>query len=100
MMDDGELTSEDMEHDGVQPRILLAAFGSVAAIKFEMLCRWFFWSGRKQVRVVATKSSLHVFSTKLRTPRVCDPLYTDDDEWSQWKKLGDEVFAHGSSEMG
>ncbi|XP_072960409.1 phosphopantothenoylcysteine decarboxylase-like [Typha angustifolia] len=90
-MADPRLTSEDMIDDSVQPtkpRVLLAASGSVAAIKFECLCRIF--SEWAEVRAVATKSSLH-FLDKTTFPR--DVIfYTDDDEWSSWKKIGDEVL--------
>jgi phosphopantothenoylcysteine decarboxylase len=71
-----------------KPRVLLAASGSVAAIKFESLCRSF--SEWADVRAVATKSSLHfVDRSSLPSDTV---LYTDDDEWSTWKKIGDEVL--------
>ncbi|XP_020571388.1 phosphopantothenoylcysteine decarboxylase-like [Phalaenopsis equestris] len=71
-----------------RPRILLAASGSVAAIKFENLCRSFMEWG--EVRAVATKSALH-FVDKSSLPSSVI-LYTDDDEWSGWKKIGDEVL--------
>ncbi|CAA6659641.1 unnamed protein product [Spirodela intermedia] len=48
--------------------VLLAASGSVAAIKFENLCRSFSEWPRDVV------------------------LYTDDDEWSTWSKIGDSVL--------
>lgn len=71
-----------------KPRILLAASGSVAAIKFESLCRSF--SEWAEVKAVATKSSLH-FLDKSSLPRDVT-LYTDDEEWSSWKKIGDGVL--------
>ncbi|KAJ8458025.1 hypothetical protein OPV22_030951 [Ensete ventricosum] len=43
-----------------------------------------------KVRAVATKSSLH-FLDKASFPRDVI-LYTDDDEWSSWKKIGDGVL--------
>lgn len=91
MMANIEIASENMKHDNIQPvkpRILLAVSGSVAAIKFEILCRSFLeWA---EVRAVATKSSLH-FLDKASFPRDVI-LYTDDDEWSSWKKIGDGVL--------
>lgn len=69
-------------------RILLAASGSVAAIKFESLCRSF--SEWAEVKAVVTKSSLH-FLDKSALPRDVT-LYTDEEEWSSWKKIGDGVL--------
>lgn len=71
-----------------KPRILLAASGSVAAIKFESLCRSF--SEWAEVKAVATKASLN-FLDKSALPRDVT-LYTDDEEWSSWKKIGDGVL--------
>ncbi|CAL9120778.1 unnamed protein product, partial [Musa textilis] len=72
----------------LKPRNLLAASGSVAAIKFEILCGSVLeWA---EVRAVATRSSLH-FLDKASLPQGVT-LYTDDDEWPHWKKLGDEVL--------
>uniref|UniRef100_A0A0D9WMZ1 phosphopantothenoylcysteine decarboxylase n=1 Tax=Leersia perrieri TaxID=77586 RepID=A0A0D9WMZ1_9ORYZ len=71
-----------------KPRVLLAASGSVAAIKFESLCRSF--SEWAEVRAVATKASLHFTDRKSLPSDII--LYTDDDEWSTWKKIGDEVL--------
>lgn len=71
-----------------KPRILLAASGSVAAIKFTNLCRCF--SEWAEVRAVVTKSSLHFIDTNSLPDDVI--LYTDDDEWSSWKKIGDTVL--------
>lgn len=71
-----------------KPRIILAASGSVAAIKFgilaDSLCDW------AEVRAVATKPSLH-FINKNGLPASVK-LYTDDDEWSSWSKIGDDVL--------
>lgn len=71
-----------------KPHILLAASGSVAAIKFANLCSCFCeWA---EVKAVATKSSLH-FIDKTALPRDLI-LYTDEDEWSTWKRIGDGVL--------
>ncbi|XP_010261149.1 PREDICTED: probable phosphopantothenoylcysteine decarboxylase [Nelumbo nucifera] len=71
-----------------KPHILLAASGSVAAIKFGSLCHCF--SEWAEVRAVATKSSLH-FIDRTSLPKDV-VLYTDEDEWSSWKKIGDNVL--------
>ncbi|KAJ8752059.1 hypothetical protein K2173_001086 [Erythroxylum novogranatense] len=71
-----------------RPRILLAASGSVAAIKFGNLCHCF--SEWAEVRAVVTKASLF-FIDRTSLPR--DVIfYTDDDEWSSWNKIGDPVL--------
>ncbi|KAJ4836418.1 Phosphopantothenoylcysteine decarboxylase [Turnera subulata] len=71
-----------------KPRILLAASGSVAAIKFGNLCRCF--SEWAEVKAVATEASLH-FIDKASLPKDV-VLYTDEDEWSSWNKIGDSVL--------
>ncbi|XP_021908951.1 phosphopantothenoylcysteine decarboxylase-like [Carica papaya] len=70
------------------PRILLGACGSVAAMKFGNLCRCFF--GWAEVRAVATKASLQ-FIDRASLPKEVI-LYTDEDEWSSWKKISDPVL--------
>lgn len=71
-----------------KPRILLAASGSVAAIKFSNLCHCF--SEWAEVKAVATQASLH-FIDRVSLPKDV-VLYTDEDEWSSWKKIGDSVL--------
>ncbi|XP_050223716.1 phosphopantothenoylcysteine decarboxylase-like [Mercurialis annua] len=71
-----------------KPRILLAASGSVAAIKFGNLCHCF--SEWAEVRAVATKAALH-FIDRASLPKDV-VLYTDEDEWSSWNKIGDNVL--------
>ncbi|KAL3845603.1 hypothetical protein ACJIZ3_003006 [Penstemon smallii] len=71
-----------------KPRILLAASGSVAAIKFATLCQCF--SEWAEVRAVATNASLHFIDVKALPRNV--PLYTDEDEWANWSKIGDYVL--------
>ncbi|XP_052724242.1 probable phosphopantothenoylcysteine decarboxylase isoform X1 [Vigna angularis] len=71
-----------------RPRILLAASGSVAAVKFANLCHCF--SEWADVRAVATNASLH-FIDRASMPKDVT-LYTDDNEWSSWMKLGDNVL--------
>lgn len=71
-----------------KPRVILAATGSVASVKFEILCRSFCeWA---EVKAVVTKSSLH-FIKKSSLPNEVVVL-TDEDEWSSWNKLGDGVL--------
>ncbi|XP_062116058.1 uncharacterized protein LOC133830149 [Humulus lupulus] len=71
-----------------KPRILLAASGSVAAMKFSNLCHTFEeWA---EVKAVATTASLH-FIDRSSLPKGL-ALYTDEDEWSSWKQLGDSVL--------
>lgn len=71
-----------------KPRILLAASGSVASIKFGNLCHCF--SEWAEVKAVATNSALH-FIDRLAIPKDV-VLYTDDDEWTSWSKIGDSVL--------
>ncbi|XP_060173104.1 probable phosphopantothenoylcysteine decarboxylase [Lycium barbarum] len=71
-----------------KPRILLAASGSVAAIKFANLCHCF--SEWAEVKAVVTKGALH-FIDKVSFPKDV-AVYTDDDEWSAWNKVGDSVL--------
>lgn len=88
-----ELTTTDREEkqvnsEGRKPRVLLAASGSVAAIKFGNLCHCF--SEWAEVRAVATRSSLHFIDRGSIPSDVI--FYTDNEEWSSWKKLGDDVL--------
>lgn len=71
-----------------KPRILLAASGSVAALKFGILADSL--SDWAEVRAVATKPALH-FIDKRGLPASVK-LYTDDDEWSSWSRIGDNVL--------
>lgn len=77
------------EKRGVRkPRIILAASGSVAAIKFGILADSL--SDWAEVRAVATKPALH-FVDRSGLPASVK-LYTDEDEWSSWSKIGDNVL--------
>ncbi|GAB4858859.1 Phosphopantothenoylcysteine decarboxylase [Ancistrocladus abbreviatus] len=71
-----------------KPRILLAASGSVAAIKFANLCHCF--SEWAEVKAVASKAALHFIDRAAIPNEVA--LYTDEDEWSSWRKIGDNVL--------
>ncbi|GMH01197.1 hypothetical protein Nepgr_003036 [Nepenthes gracilis] len=71
-----------------KPHILLAASGSVAAIKLGNLCHCF--SEWAEVKAVATTAALH-FIDRASIPKDV-VLYTDEDEWSSWRKIGDSVL--------
>ncbi|KAI3711286.1 hypothetical protein L2E82_41263 [Cichorium intybus] len=71
-----------------RPQILLAASGTVAAIKFGNLCSCF--SDWADVRAVVTQVALN-FIDRASLPK--DLIkYTDEDEWSSWSKIGDTVL--------
>ncbi|KAK4407568.1 Phosphopantothenoylcysteine decarboxylase [Sesamum angolense] len=70
------------------PRIVVAACGTVAAVRFPDLCYYFReWA---DVKAVATRAALH-FIDRSSLPRDV-ALYTDEDDWSTWKALGDSVL--------
>ncbi|KAI3450153.1 hypothetical protein Pfo_006818 [Paulownia fortunei] len=69
-------------------RVLLAACGTMAAVEFAELCHYF--SEWALVKAVATRAALH-FIDRASLPNDVD-LYTDEDEWSTWTRLGDEVL--------
>ncbi|KAG8652216.1 probable phosphopantothenoylcysteine decarboxylase [Manihot esculenta] len=71
-----------------RPRILLAASGSVAATKFGILCNCFY--GWAEIKAVATRNSLH-FIDRTSLPRDVF-IYTDEDEWSSWNRIGDSIL--------
>nr|GFA32905.1 phosphopantothenoylcysteine decarboxylase-like [Tanacetum cinerariifolium]GFA32917.1 phosphopantothenoylcysteine decarboxylase-like [Tanacetum cinerariifolium] len=86
---DQEMTSVEPVNNGSRkPRILLAASGSVDCTKFGSLCSCF--SEWADVRAVATQAALH-FIDKTSLPKDMI-LYTDEDEWSTWSKVGDPVL--------
>lgn len=85
---DAEMEQAPSNTAARRPRILLAASGSVAAIKFANLCHCF--SEWAEVKAVASKASLH-FIDKTSLPKDV-VLYTDEDEWSTWKRIGDSVL--------
>ncbi|CAL9026567.1 unnamed protein product [Prunus brigantina] len=76
-----------------KPQILLAASGSIAAIKFAHLCCSFSrWS---KVRAVATKTSFHFIDRASLSKNVI--LYTDEDERSRWNTTYDACFPLSSA---
>jgi phosphopantothenoylcysteine decarboxylase len=69
---------QETEPQRRRPRVLVAASGSVAAIKFQTLCLGLAeWA---DVRAVATGSSLHFINMASLPSGVA--LLTDADEWS------------------
>ncbi|KAJ2655444.1 hypothetical protein IWW48_005531 [Coemansia sp. RSA 1200] len=85
-------------------RVLVGATGSVASIKIPQLVRSIVSQGRAQnmrieVAVAASNSALHFFRQEQLPPPSDQEaggagvtLYTDKDEWAQWKKIGDPVL--------
>ncbi|XP_022134699.1 probable phosphopantothenoylcysteine decarboxylase [Momordica charantia] len=71
-----------------RPHILLAACGSVAAIKFRILYHCF--SEWAEVRAVATRAALF-FLDRADLPKNV-PLYIDEDDLASWGKIGDDVL--------
>ncbi|CAK9330279.1 unnamed protein product [Citrullus colocynthis] len=71
-----------------RPHILLVACGSVAAVKFRTLCHGF--SEWAEVRAVATNAALFFIDQASLPKNVF--LYIDDDDWSNWRKIGDNVL--------
>ncbi|KAJ2514768.1 hypothetical protein H4217_005570 [Coemansia sp. RSA 1939] len=98
--------SPELEAANPRPlRVLVGATGSVASIKIPELVRSIVAQGRAQnmrieVAVAASNSALHFFrQEQLPPPPPGDheagggvTLYTDKDEWAQWKKIGDPVL--------
>ncbi|CAJ1815355.1 unnamed protein product [Sphenostylis stenocarpa] len=71
-----------------KPRILLAACGSVAAVKFGHVCRCFAeWA---EVRALVTKSALR-FISEQTFPKDIN-VFWDDNDWNTWKRIGDRVL--------
>ncbi|WIA34321.1 hypothetical protein OEZ86_012660 [Tetradesmus obliquus] len=71
------------------PRILLAATGSVAAIKVPQLCQLLQQLG--EVKVASTKSAAYFFSQE-QLPESLGPIAGDEAEWHEWSKVGDPVM--------
>eukprot|EP00271_Cylindrocystis_brebissonii_P010390 TRINITY_DN26569_c0_g1_i1.p1 TRINITY_DN26569_c0_g1~~TRINITY_DN26569_c0_g1_i1.p1 ORF type:complete len:286 (+),score=37.12 TRINITY_DN26569_c0_g1_i1:494-1351(+) len=71
-----------------RPRVLLAASGSVAAIKFSLLAQSV--SQWADVKAVCTRSSLHFIERNALPLGVS--MHADEEEWSSWKKIGDSVL--------
>eukprot|EP00884_Botryococcus_braunii_P011800 jgi/Botrbrau1/20620/Bobra.113_1s0045.1 len=72
-----------------RPRILLAATGSVAAIKVPELARLLLSVG--EVRMLATEPARHFF-TDHEVPSAARPVHGDEEEWREWRTVGDPVL--------
>nr|KAJ3423094.1 hypothetical protein HK105_003327 [Polyrhizophydium stewartii] len=74
-------------------RVLVGVTGSVASIKLpllvEQLREAFAVGPFLDVKVVATKHSLHFFD---RAALGDTPVLTDEDEWASWTKMSDPVL--------
>ncbi|EEF51864.1 phosphopentothenoylcysteine decarboxylase, putative [Ricinus communis] len=82
------MESMHIDNTSRKPKILLAACGCIAAVKFGFICHSFCdWA---EVRAVATRDSLR-FIDRASLPKDV-VLYSDEDEQSSWKKIGDEVL--------
>uniref|UniRef100_A0A7N0UHS5 phosphopantothenoylcysteine decarboxylase n=1 Tax=Kalanchoe fedtschenkoi TaxID=63787 RepID=A0A7N0UHS5_KALFE len=89
-MDPGgsQVEQSSQSHQGLRkPRILLAASGSVAALKFELLCHCF--SEWAEVRAVATPNALHFINRNTLPGNVL--LFTEEDDWCTWERIGDQI---------
>ena len=83
-----------------KPRVLIIASGSVATVKIPQIVTEL--STIADVRVVCSKSALHFLeraeaykSTAWHEFLACGGwslVYTDEDEWRLWDKLGDPVL--------
>ncbi|GAQ80769.1 phosphopantothenoylcysteine decarboxylase [Klebsormidium nitens] len=81
------MATEPKERVG-RPRILLGASGSVAAIKLHIITAELV--EKADVRIVLTKAALHFVKREDLPSGV--PIYTDEDEWATWSKIGDDVL--------
>ena len=75
-------------------RVVLGVSGSVAAIKFtELMGELGALDASVEVKVVLTESARRFVSdaeiAEVKTCAWCSGVYTDDDEWSAWRKKGD-----------
>ena len=73
-----------------RPRLLVAATGSVAAVKIPLLLRRLTANG-VHVRLVTTQHACHFFDESDMQQQGIDVL-TDDSEWSAWQSLSDPVL--------
>jgi phosphopantothenoylcysteine decarboxylase len=69
---------------------LLPDAGSVAAIKVPQLCQLLLQLGY-EVKVISTKSALYFFNQQ-QLPDAVGPIAGDEDEWHDWKAVGDPVM--------
>ncbi|KAJ2397446.1 hypothetical protein GGI05_000640, partial [Coemansia sp. RSA 2603] len=76
-------------------RVLIGATGSVASIKVPQLAQTLLTLASThnlslEISIAASNSALHFFRREQLPASVT--LYTDKDEWSGWKKIGDPVL--------
>ncbi|KAJ2351145.1 hypothetical protein GGF43_004115, partial [Coemansia sp. RSA 2618] len=97
MADSATPTDSQQQHPELPvKRVLIGATGSVASIKIPLLARSIIQHGltqnlRIEIAIAASTSALHFFRLE-QLPEHSVTLYTDKDEWSQWKKIGDPVL--------
>jgi len=73
-----------------QVLVPLAPAGSVASIKVPQLCELLVQLGC-EVKVASTKSALYFFKQQ-QLPSSVGPIAGDEDEWHEWKAVGDPVM--------
>jgi len=71
--------------------VVLISTGSVASIKIPLIVKELLQYRNVRLEVVATKSSLNFYNvSSVRQMGV--RVWTDEDEWSSWKKIGDPIL--------
>lgn len=74
-------------------RVVLVSTGSVASVKIPLIVEALKKDPNVDVQVVATKPSLHFYdraAVEASNPGV--RVWTDEDEWSDWKKIGEPIL--------
>lgn len=71
-------------------RVVLISSGSVASVKIPLIVDKL-KAANVEVQVVATQASLHFFD-KTEVEASGTNVWTDEDEWSDWKKIGDPIL--------
>lgn len=84
--------------------LLLACTGSIATVKLPLILEDLAHCSKLiAIHVVFTPSAINFIPEEYRTPNIVDGLrnkfptivervWTDEDEWVQWKKIGDQVL--------
>ncbi|PLW13912.1 hypothetical protein PCANC_08204 [Puccinia coronata f. sp. avenae] len=84
-----------MENQSTSKKInvLIAASGSVAAIKLPLIIKELSQYERLEVQVVTTQSALHFFqpSQLVNDKGELVKVWTDDQEWKSWSKISDPI---------
>ncbi|OXC65967.1 hypothetical protein AYX13_05165 [Cryptococcus neoformans] len=88
-------------------RVVLISSGSVASIKIPNIVEELVKIGNIEIQIIATEASTHFYSQadvdksvqsalKLSDTQMQDDvgvrIWTDKDEWSDWKKVGDPIL--------